>query len=49
MVADGTTVSRPGAKGTTARVLYALHLVDMTVSQQKVTDAHGSEACGNSR
>ena len=43
MVADGTTVSRPGAKGTTARVLYALHLVDMTVSQQKVTDAHGSE------
>lgn len=43
MVADGTSVSRPGAKGTTARVLYALHLVDMTVSQQKETDAHGGE------
>ncbi len=44
MVADGTTVTRPGAKGTTARVLYALHLVDMTISQQKVTDAHGGES-----
>jgi hypothetical protein len=44
MVADGTTVTRPGAKGTTARVLYALHLVDMTIPQQKVTDAHGSES-----
>ena len=44
MVADGTTVTRPEAKGTTARVLYALHLVDMTIPQQKVTDAHGSES-----
>jgi hypothetical protein len=44
MVADGTTVTRPGAKGTTARVLYALHLVDMTILQQKETDAHGSES-----
>jgi hypothetical protein len=44
MVADGTTVTRPGAKGTTARVLYALHLVDMTIPQQKVTDEHGSES-----
>jgi Transposase DDE domain len=44
MVADGTTVTRPGAKGTTARILYALHLVDMTIPQQKVTDAHGSES-----
>ncbi len=43
MVADGTTVTRPGAKGMTARVLYALHLVDMTIPQQKVTDEHGSE------
>jgi hypothetical protein len=44
MVADGSTVTRPGAKGTTARILYALHLVDMTIQQQKVTDAHGSES-----
>jgi hypothetical protein len=44
MVADGSTVTRPGAKGTTARVLYALHLVDMTIPQQKVTDAHGGES-----
>jgi hypothetical protein len=44
MEADGTTVTRHGAKGTTARVLYALHLVDMTIPQQKVTDAHGSES-----
>jgi hypothetical protein len=44
LVADGTTVTRPGAKGTTARVLYALHLVDMSLPQQKVTDAHGSES-----
>jgi len=44
VVADGTTVTRPGAKGTTARVLYALHLVDMTIPQQKETDEHGSES-----
>jgi DDE family transposase len=44
MVADGSTVTRPGATGTTARVLYALHLVDMTITQQKVTDEHGGES-----
>jgi hypothetical protein len=43
MVADGTTVMRPGAKGVTARVLYALHPADMTILQQEVTDEHGSE------
>jgi hypothetical protein len=47
MVADGTTVTRPGAKQATARVLYALHLVDMTIPQQKVTDEHGSEGLRN--
>jgi Transposase DDE domain len=44
MVADGTTVTRPGAEGTTARVLYALHLIDMSIPQQKVTDQHGGES-----
>jgi hypothetical protein len=44
MVADGSTVMRPGAKGISARVLYALHLVDMTIPQQKVTDEHGGES-----
>lgn len=43
MVADGTTVMRPGGQYPTARVLYALHLVDMTIPQQQVTDEHGSE------
>jgi hypothetical protein len=43
MVADGTTVMRPGAKGVTARVLYVLHPADMTIPQQEVTDEHGSE------
>ena len=44
VLADGTTVTRPGAKGTTARVLYALHLADMTLLQCLVTDEHGSES-----
>lgn len=43
VLADGTTVTRPGAQGTTARVLYALHLADMTLLQCFVTDEHGSE------
>ncbi|MEY2933865.1 MAG: hypothetical protein RL033_4614 [Pseudomonadota bacterium] len=43
VLADGTTVTRPGAQGTTARVLYALHLEDMTLLQCFVTDEHGSE------
>jgi hypothetical protein len=44
VVADGTTVTRPGAKGTTARVLYALRLSDMTLLKCLVTDEHGSES-----
>jgi hypothetical protein len=44
VLADGTTVTRPGAQGTTARVLYALHLEDMTLLQCLVTDEHGSES-----
>jgi hypothetical protein len=43
VLADGTTVTRPGAKGTTARVLYALRLSDMTLLKCLVTDEHGSE------
>jgi hypothetical protein len=44
VLADGTVVTRPGAKGTTARVLYALHLADMTLLKCLVTDEHGSES-----
>jgi hypothetical protein len=43
VLADGTTVTRPGAKGTTARVLYALRLSDMTLLKCLLTDEHGSE------
>jgi hypothetical protein len=44
ILADGTVVTRPGAKGTTARVLYALRLSDMTLLKCLVTDEHGSES-----
>jgi hypothetical protein len=44
LLADGTVVTRPGAKGTTARVLYALRLSDMTLLKCLVTDEHGSES-----
>jgi hypothetical protein len=44
VLADGTSVTRPGGEGTTARVLYALHLADMTLLQCFVTDEHGSES-----
>jgi hypothetical protein len=47
MVADGTTVMRPGGQHPTARILYALHVVDMTIPQQKETDEHGSEGLRN--
>lgn len=43
IVADGTTVQRPGSKGTTARVHYALRLADMTPRHIDVTDEHGGE------
>jgi hypothetical protein len=44
VLADGTTVTRPGAKGTTARVLYAMRLADMTLLKVLATDEHGSES-----
>lgn len=40
---DATTVQRPGSKGTTARVHYALRLADMTARHIEVTDEHGGE------
>jgi Transposase DDE domain len=44
VVADGTTVTRPGADGTTARVLYALRLSDLSVVGCHATDEHGTES-----
>lgn len=44
MVADGTTVTRPGAEGITARVLYALRLSDLSVIGCQATDVHGTES-----
>jgi hypothetical protein len=41
--ADATTVTRPGAMGTTARVHKALRLSDMRVTQVDVTDEKGGE------
>ena len=40
---DATTVQRPGSKGTTARVHYALRLADLTARHIEVTDEHGGE------
>ena len=40
---DATTVQRPGSKGTTARVHYALRLADLTPRHLEVTDEHGGE------
>lgn len=44
MIADGTTVMRPGAEGITARVLYALRLADLSVLGCHTTDEHGTES-----
>lgn len=44
VVVDGTTVTRPGAEGTTARVLYALRLSDLSVLGCQTTDEHGTES-----
>lgn len=44
VLADGTTVTRPGADGTTARVLYALRLADLSVLGCHETDEHGTES-----
>ena len=38
IAADATTVSRPGAKGTTARLHYALHLSDLRPRFMLITD-----------
>lgn len=43
IVGDATTVQRPGSKGTTARVHYALRLADLTPRHIEVTDEHGGE------
>lgn len=40
---DATTIQRPGSKGTTARVHYALRLADLTPRHIEVTDEHGGE------
>src|SRR5262249_20795220 len=40
---DATTVQRPGSKGTTARVHYALRLSDLTSRHIEVTDEQGGE------
>jgi len=42
-IVDATTVTRPGAKGTTARVHYALRLADLHPVQVDVTDEKGGE------
>jgi hypothetical protein len=44
VLADGTTVTRPGAQGTTARILYAMRLVDMSLLKVLETDEHGGES-----
>lgn len=41
--ADATTVTRPGATGTTARVHSSLRLADLRVDQVYVTDEKGGE------
>lgn len=43
VVADGTTVQHPGAKGTNARVVYGMRLADMSFVHAEVMDEHGGE------
>lgn len=43
IVGDATTVQRPGSKGTTARVHYALRLADLSTRHIEVTDETGGE------
>jgi len=43
VVVDGTTVQRPGSKGTTARVRYAMRLSDLTFLYLEATDEHQGE------
>jgi len=43
VLTDATVITRPGAKGTTARVHYALRLSDLRLVQVYVTDVKGGE------
>ncbi|MEI8259505.1 MAG: transposase, partial [Deltaproteobacteria bacterium] len=43
MVVDATALTRPGAKGTTARIHYVLRLTDLDLAQHRVTDEHVGE------
>jgi len=43
IVTDATCVERPGAKGTTARVHYALRLTDLRPVEEHITDEKGGE------
>lgn len=42
-IVDATVVSRPGCKGTTARVHYAIRLTDLQPLYEEVTDETGGE------
>jgi hypothetical protein len=42
-IVDATVVSRPGSKGTTARVHYAIRLTDLQPVYEEVTDEKGGE------
>lgn len=43
LIVDGSSVSRPGSKGTTARVHYAIRLADLQPVQIDVTSDKGGE------
>jgi hypothetical protein len=47
IAADATSVSRPGAKGTTARLHYALHLSDLRPRCIRITDDKVGETMRN--
>lgn len=47
VVADATTVERPGAKGTTARIHYALRLSDLSPRCIRITDEKVGETMRN--
>lgn len=43
VIVDASSVSRPGSKGTTQRVHYALRLTDLKIVEVEVTDEKGGE------
>jgi hypothetical protein len=47
IAADATTVARPGAKGTTARLHYALHLSNLRPRLVRITDEKVGETARN--